>query len=161
MNTKLRKTALFGIAVTFFLSSAICAQAYHGEKEGAGERNVREKHSKLTEELGLTPEQEARLKEDRRAFMEKNKELGKKMRLKRKELKGELEKPVIDTAMVDKVINDIKELTGEKFKNRVNKIMSMKSVLTLEQFEKLQNKMKEKHRSHKRGSRNGHKNKRR
>ncbi|NQU95075.1 MAG: periplasmic heavy metal sensor [Candidatus Omnitrophica bacterium] len=154
---KLRKIALFGIAVTFFLSSAICAQAYHGEKEGAGECNVQEKHSKLTEELGLTPEQETRLKEDRRAFMEKNKELGKKMRSKRKELKGELEKPAIDTTRVGKIINDIKELTGEKLQNRVNKIVSMKSTLTPEQCEKLQSKMKKKYRSHKRSNKNGHK----
>ncbi|MCK4462870.1 MAG: periplasmic heavy metal sensor, partial [Candidatus Omnitrophica bacterium] len=106
------------------------------------------------EELGITAEQEAKLKAQREEFRDKNKKLMEKMLSKRKELKQELEKPNINRAKVDKIIADIKNLTGEKLRSRVHKIISMKNVLTQEQFEKLQKKMEEKRQAKTKRSRN-------
>lgn len=148
MKTRFRKAILLAVATTFLLSSSVYAEHSHG-REGRMEQSAREKkHEMLVEELGLTPEQETRLKQQREEFRNKNKELMEKMRSKRKELKQELEEPNIDRAKVDKIIGDIKNLTGEKLSNRVNKIISMKKILTPEQFEKLQDKMRQKRHAH-------------
>ena len=56
-----------------------------------------------------------------------------------------------------KIIGDIKDLSGEKLFNRVDKIIAMKNILTPEQFEKLQNKME----GQKRGMKKRGKNERR
>ena len=142
MKPKLKKAMLLGLAITFLLSSTLYAEHYRGEKKGAEHSNKKEISAKLVEELGITPEQEAKLKEQRKEFMGKNKELKKNMRARRKELKRELEKPNIDRVKVEKIIADINNLTGEKLKNRVDKIISMKNILTPEQFKKLRDKTK-------------------
>ncbi|PIQ89754.1 MAG: hypothetical protein COV72_01520 [Candidatus Omnitrophica bacterium CG11_big_fil_rev_8_21_14_0_20_42_13] len=153
MKTNFRKAAWLAIALVFFLSSALYAAPYNerrpgrGYDEGAsggGYGDKGEKLEQLKEELGLTPEQEAKLKADREEFKAKNIELTEKLRAKRDELKNELEKAELDTAKVYTIISDIERLTGEKLRNRVNKIISMKSTLTPEQFEKLQAKMRQK-----------------
>jgi len=110
-------------------------------REGTDHRKMEEKFDKLTEELGLTPEQETELKQQRSQFKAQKKELWGKIRAKKKELKEELEKPDVDRAKVDKIIGEIKDLTGQKLEARVNKIISMKSILTPEQFKKLKEKM--------------------
>ncbi len=150
MKTKLKKTILLVAGIIFLLSSTLYAQRDYDKREGK-ERcsvNVEGKFEKLTEELGLTAEQEAKLKEERKEFMKKNKDLMRRMRSKREELKQELEKPNIDRAKVGTIINDLKNLTGEKLESRIDKIISMKSTLTPEQFEKLQAKMKQKQHAH-------------
>ena len=141
MKTELKKAMLLGMAIAFLVSTSIYAEPYYGERKGTGGCGRMGKYDKLTRELGLTPEQETRLKEERERFANENMELTEKMRSKKEELKDNLEKPDMDRAKVDGIIDEIKNLTGEKLKNRVNKISAMKSILTLEQFEKLQQKM--------------------
>ena len=64
MKAKFKKAALLGLAVTFLLSPVLYAERPYGDKNGeacVGE----EKAGRLAAELGLTAEQEARLKEHR------------------------------------------------------------------------------------------------
>jgi len=153
MKSKFRKAVLLGVIATFLLTSSLYASHSYDDK-GEGERCARgergEKFEKLKEELGITPEQATELKEQRKEFSGKRKELRKKLREKKQGLKAELEKESINRAAVDNTIEDIKNLTGEQYKNRVDKIISMKSILTPEQFKKLQSKMREKRETHSR-----------
>jgi Spy/CpxP family protein refolding chaperone len=137
MNIKFKKAVLLGMAAAFLLGSTLHAE---GPYEGTGRRNSEKKFAELTQELGITPEQETKLKEQQEGFRAKGKRLMKNIQSRQKELKQELEKKDVDRARIDKLIEEIKDLTGEKLRNRVDKIMAMKSVLTPEQFEKLQSK---------------------
>ena len=83
------------------------------------------KFATLTEELGVTDEQEAALNEQMEQFAEKNKAVWEKMKAKKKELKDELEKPAPDRSRIDAIIGEIKELTGERLNNRVDKILAV------------------------------------
>lgn len=153
MKAKFKKAALLGLAVTFLLSPVLYAEGPYGGRNG--EASGREERcGRLAAEIGLTAEQEAKLKEHREEFRNRNKYLVEKIGSKRKELKEELEKESIDRAKVGKIIGDIKDLSGEKLFNRVDKIIAMKSILTPEQFEKLQNKMEGQKRGMKTGGRN-------
>ena len=141
MKERIKKAVLLTVAATFLLSSTL--YAYHGDKEHS--KSGREgKFEKLSDELALTAEQKAQLKAEREAFKGKQGELMAKLRAKNEELKNELEKPAVDRARVDKIISDIQSLTGEKLRNRVEKIIAMKGTLTPEQFNKLQEKMEKK-----------------
>ncbi len=141
MKARIKKAALLVIAATFLLTSAL--YAYHGDKK-CSNFDREEKFEKLSTELGLTAEQKAQLKEQRETFKDKQGELMTKSRAKNKELGEELEKPEVDRAKVNKIISDIQTLTGEKLRNRVEKIIAMKGMLTPEQFKKLQDKMERK-----------------
>ena len=141
MKTTIIKKMVPLIVIALFLSGLTANAgtfAYGNEKAAYCKKpgNI----EKISEELGLTPEQQELIKKQRAEFMEKNKDLGKRFRSKRVELKKELEKPKVDKATVDKIIADLKELTGEKLQNRVDKILSMKQILTPEQFDKLSEK---------------------
>jgi len=144
MKPKVGKVILVSVIALFLLGSELYAGSYCGDKEESKYPDKGKKFEKFNEELGLTPEQTEKLKEQRQEFSGKNKEVREKIRAKKEELKTELEKPVVNRAAVDNIINDVKNLTGEQLKSRVDKIMSMKSILTPEQFEKLQGKMREK-----------------
>jgi len=139
MKTKLKKSLLLVVATVFLFTSTV--YAYHGDKKYPKRDSKECRFEKLSEELGLTPEQQAQLEEQREAFKNKRKVLMEKMRAKNKALKEELEKPKVNRAKVDKGISDIQALTGEKLRSRVDKIIAMKGILTLEQFEKLQQKV--------------------
>jgi len=142
MKGRIKKAVLLGIAAAFLLTSPL--YAYHGDKE-CSKSGREDKFEKLSDELGLTAEQESRLKEQREAFKGRQKELMTELRAKRKELGEELNKPKENRARINKIISDIQILTGEKMQNRVDKIIAMKGTLTREQFNKLQQKMEKKH----------------
>lgn len=141
MKGKIKKSVLLVIAAMFLLTSSL--YAYHGDKE-CSKSGKEEKFEKLSDELGLTAKQNSQLKEQREAFKNRQKELMTKLRAKNKELGEELEKPKEDRTKIEKIISDIETLTGEKIRNRVDKIIAMKGTLTPEQFNKLQQKMEKK-----------------
>ena len=142
MKGRIEKSLLLVVATVFLFTSIV--YAYHGDKKYPKRDSKECRFEKLSEELGLTPEQQAQLEEQREAFKDKRKVLMEKMRAKNKALKEELEKPKVNRDKADKSISDIQALTGEKLRSRVDKIIAMKDILTPEQFEKLQQKMKKK-----------------
>jgi len=145
MKTKIKKVLVVFVASVFLVNLCLYAEAYHPKKGDKGYYEKGGKFEKFCEELGLTKEQEAQLKTQREEFKNKNNALRKKMRVKRRKLRDELEKPDVDRARVDTIIEELNDLNREKIKNRVNKILSMKNVLTPEQFKNLQDKMEKKH----------------
>ncbi|MFC1576206.1 Spy/CpxP family protein refolding chaperone [Candidatus Omnitrophota bacterium] len=156
MKTKLVKAITLAVAAVFLISSVAFAVPPEGE-EGSGKQCGRgEKIEKLKAELGLTPEQSEALKAERTEFKDKNKELRTELRAKRTALKDELQKDTINRAVVDNIINDIANLQRSKLTSRVDKIVAMKSILTPEQFKKLQAKMHEKMKERKGGKGKGH-----
>ena len=99
--------------------------------------------------LDLTPEQRDKIKTEREANMARMKESYEKMKAKKLELKSELEKPVVDKAKVSSIASELKNISAEKVDQRINSILSLKEILTPEQFKQMNAKMEEKHKEHK------------
>jgi Spy/CpxP family protein refolding chaperone len=104
----------------------------------------------ITKELNLTPEQNQQLKAQRQQTRQTARELQEKIRTKRGELREALDKKDVDRNAVNKIIADLKELQGSMLEQRVDSILKMKTILTPEQFTKLQS-------LHKPGMRKGQK----
>lgn len=146
MKTIMKK-AVTVAAVMGLILSAVPAYAYEGcymGEKGGKQYNKGEKFDKLSEELGLSAEQKELLKKDREATFAKMKELREKIQAARKELKAELDKETLDTARVNGLVAQLKDLMGQQIQARVDKVMSMKNILTPEQFKKMQQLIEEK-----------------
>ncbi|MBL7130947.1 MAG: periplasmic heavy metal sensor [Candidatus Omnitrophica bacterium] len=142
MKIKFKQAVVFaGVVAALFLSSAAYAQSVDNAAQGEM-RPRREPKQRLIEELGLTVEQQEQIKEQCSENKEKNKELREKIRSKRLELKQELEKQNIDKSKIDSLVAEIKILMGQQLEQRVESILSMKEILTPEQFEKFQQKVR-------------------
>jgi len=161
-TTRMRKIVTVSAMAIFLLSSVSYAgHSWYGNKEKeCGESKERsgksDRFEKLTEELGLSKEQSERLKAEREVFKNKNRELKENLKAKRKELKAELEKPEIDRPTVDRIIKEMSEINEMKLRDRVDKIIATKNILTPEQFGKLQEKMEEKRRAYRRDRKDHH-----
>lgn len=143
MDKKMR-LKIMAVMVAFMFS---VPGLYAGNADGQGPRQEQkeEMFEKIGAELGLTAKQSEQLKVQRKEKREERKTAGKEMRAKRKELKEELDKKEVDRAKVDTIISEISELQSSKLKEHVESILSIKEILTEEQFQKLRNKMKAKH----------------
>ena len=151
MRKKLTKISVLAIvATTLCLFSD--AYARHPGGEGEGPEGGREKRGEymqkkmdeIYDRLDLTPEQEEKIRAQRREEREKSRELMEKYRAKRGELRTELEKETIDKARVDLLIKEVTTVKQEILRQRVDRIMATREILTSEQFRKLQEMKKEK-----------------
>ena len=93
--------------------------------------------SNIAQELGLSPEQKAQLKEQRFQAKYNQVEMRNKLKLKELELRHELEKEAINQEAITGIVAELKELQGMIIEQRIDSILKMKEVLTPEQFEKL------------------------
>ena len=136
MNAKYRQVLICSVVAAMLFSSAPAhAWFFCGDSEKAMEC-TEERKEKFIKELGLTPEQEEQIKALRSGQKEKRGELWVKIQAKRLELKEELEKPTTDRARIDSIVTELKALMAEKLDQRVEGILSMKKILTPEQYEK-------------------------
>ncbi len=132
------------IAAMLMAGSPVYAGDFCGGDEGGKHfRGKGDRMEKLVSELGLTDEQRDSLKAD----MEKNRERAMAMReeikAKREELRAELDKAEVDRGKVDGIVDNLTNLYKEGMDQRVESILSMKQILTPEQFQKLQQKKEE------------------
>lgn len=143
MNAKFRQTIVYvGVIAVLFLGS----MAYAQPSGNVPERTMRHKEEKMAncvKELELTAEQQGQIKKQRNEQREKNKELRDKLRVKRTQLREELEKQDIDKSKIYGLVAEIKTLLGNQLEQRVESVLSMKEMLTPEQFKKLQEKRAE------------------
>ena len=112
--------------------------AHKGHKEGKGDKEG------FLKDLNLTPQQKDQMKADREQNAGKMKELRETTRAKRTELKAEFDKPTVDTARVNAIATELKTLEGQKVDMMVARLLSLKKILTPEQFQKMQEKMEKK-----------------
>lgn len=114
-----------------------------GEGGGPGMHEGKGKiMDRVMDEIGLTTDQQAEIKalhEGRRA---EGKDIQAKMKQTRMKLKRELDKETPNTQAINKLTTEITNLYGQKVESRVQGVLEMKKVLTREQYETLQEKMK-------------------
>lgn len=115
------------------------AYAYNTEQKTARIHQQRKAEmQRITKELKLTPEQEERLKQNRIAQHEQMKELHTAMKEQMSELKKEIGKPEINKAALEAIAQELKSLQAELVDQRIAGILTVKEVLTPEQFAKFQ-----------------------
>ena len=140
MNCTIKRTiTTISIAAFFLLASAAAFSQPMQEGEGPGGMRGRRGDrimDRLTEELGLSPEQQQQLKEQKKANNEEMKRIHEQLRDKRGALHEQLQKPVTDEAKVNKIVSEMKALQSEQLDQRINSFLGMKEILTPEQFEK-------------------------
>jgi len=145
MKTRIIKTVV-PLIVIMFIFSAAPAYGEHGHKGKRMENFI--------EKLGLTVEQQELLRQEREAHKGVAKQVHEALKNEREALRKELEKPVSNQAQIDRLTSSIKVLQSQIVDLRVEKILSMKEILTPEQFKKF-SEMTEKHREKRKQKKQG------
>jgi len=150
MNMRFKQIVVSAWVIALVFSAcSVCAQAFGEVTRGARGNKEWSEHrekmmNKLTKELKLTPEQQQQIKEQRNQQKDKSKALRDELREKRLELKEELEKQDINKGKIYLLVAEIEGLMGDQLEQRVEGVLAMREILTPEQFEKFNEKMKEK-----------------
>lgn len=100
--------------------------------------------AELFKELNLTAEQEAKLAEHRKQNRAEAEQRFTAIKEAREKLREELDKPTSDMAVVQASANTIKQSQAQMVDHRIKSILQLKEVLTPEQFQKFQEKAKDK-----------------
>lgn len=108
------------------------------DKEG---QNAGKRMGMVMDELGLTAEQKEQMQEFHKQQGEKAKAIMETVRGKQRELRDELEKYDSDMKKVGALVDDLTTAHKQMLEQRVEGVVSMKKVLTKEQFAALNEKM--------------------
>jgi Spy/CpxP family protein refolding chaperone len=143
-KTKIIKAALVFMALT------VTALAWAGNP-APGKGQIKEEAKgedkgpagRLASELNLTDAQRQKLQEGRQGRREKMQKLREAVKQKRQELKAALQNPSATRAAIEPVVAQLKALQGQLIDARVDHILTLKEILTPEQFAKMQARMKE------------------
>lgn len=146
------KTGLKSIIIVAVMASGLfCVALAHanehraGTGDNSGMRHMDDaRKDEFFKDLDLTGEQRDKVKAHREETKKEMKALHDQMRAKRLELKAELDKPAPDNAKVAAITSELKNLSGQMIDSRVNSILSLKAILTPEQFKKMSDRMEKK-----------------
>jgi Spy/CpxP family protein refolding chaperone len=124
---------IIGLAVVILAVSAVYAQTQdEGQQRGDGQKG------RIVKELNLTPEQQKKLSENRKAQRQEMEELRTAIKEKQTKLQEALKNPAVTRASVEPIANEIKSLQAQSIDHRISGIFAVKEILTLEQFAKFQ-----------------------
>jgi len=128
-----------GLIVVLFLAWPAYPRPFSGMSQGGRQREgVGED---LIGELGLSPQQVEQIKKHRGEDRLKSKVLREKLAVKTSELKEELDKKKIDKKKINNLLAEIEGMMGQQMEQHVEKIISIREILTPEQYEKLKSKL--------------------
>ena len=119
------------LVLSVFLVFAQSPMMGRGEERKGKGMQMRE----LIEELNLTPEQETKMVDLRFTHQQEIIPLQRDLQKKRIELKAELEKENPNIQLLDKLSDEISALMGKIKKARLHFLLSIKSILTKEQWQ--------------------------
>ena len=132
---------MIGLVVSLFAVSFVYAQeqtaGMHAQKQGVAKPDGEKVKEGIYKELNLTPEQQAKLEENRKAHREKTTQLRTAMMEKEKQMQQALKDPAATRATIEPLVNEIKSLQGQLIDQRVSGIFAVKEILTPEQVAQL------------------------
>lgn len=99
----------------------------------------------MLKDLNLTPEQREQLKAHREANRQAMNALRDELKAKRAELRQEISRAETDMAKLEQIKAAMKDLSGRQVDQRIDSVLSLKKILTPEQFQKMNAKMEEGH----------------
>jgi Spy/CpxP family protein refolding chaperone len=122
---------VIGLAIVFLGLSVSYAQGQ--EKYRQGGQNKKES---IFKELNLSPEQNKKLEDNRKAQEQEFSKLREAIKEKHAKLQEELKNPAVTRGAVEPLVNEIKSLQANLIDLRINGIFAVKAILTPEQFAK-------------------------
>lgn len=137
------------IAVAMMVAAAaiLPAHAFAAERDPASgapaDAHAMDRHDKgaFFEDLNLTPRQREQVKAHREEGKEKMKAVREQLRARHAELRSEMAKETVDRAKIQAIAANLKGLEGQIVDLRIASILSLKEILTPEQFRKMNAKM--------------------
>ena len=137
------RSVLVGAAMVFLMAGAACAetpgvQTQGDQAQGADQKRADAMHGRMFKDLGLSPEQEKKVEENRKAQREEMSKLRKEIVAKQEALQDALKSPSLTMESVTPAVNEIKALQGQMLDQRIRGIFAVKDILTPEQFAKFQ-----------------------
>ncbi|KPK99188.1 MAG: hypothetical protein AMJ95_00060 [Omnitrophica WOR_2 bacterium SM23_72] len=130
---KKTRFAVIGLVVFLLTTGALYAQPV-GEEKGPRDGPK----GRIVQALNLTPEQESRLEENRKAQRQEMKRLHEAVKEKHTKLQEALKNPYVTRKGVQPLANEIKSLHAQLIDSRINGIFAVKEILTSEQFARFQ-----------------------
>ena len=103
----------------------------------------RNEFNKTAKELGLTQDQIAQMKEIREQNKIKTKQIIEEIRKKDKAIDEELLKENYDRAVVNNLLQEIRQLSADMSQIRIDDKIKVRSILTQEQFSKIEQNKKD------------------
>lgn len=144
--TRSMKIVIAALIAGAFLTAGQGAYAF--DKEGKNGPDQEKKHEemfdKMTKDLNLTADQQAKLKANKEAQRAKMTQLREAMKANRAKFKEAVNKPGVTRASLEPVIAETKALESQMVDQRVDSILAIKAILTPEQFEKMHKGFEEK-----------------
>ena len=136
-----------GIIGLMLLASNVYSQPT--ERYSQGHEAMREKMKarmlEVFKQLDLSTEQEKQLKAHRNKQKEQGKGIHESIRAKREEMKIELQKQELNMAKINKINSELKSIKSKKSDHRLESILEVREILTVEQFLKFMELKKEFH----------------
>lgn len=136
------KAFALGLAAIFLITNLTYAQP--PEKQQERQERQKEKKAQLFKELGLSPQQQQNLEENRKAQHEEMGKARKAMDENYAKLRAAMNDPGVTRASVQPIVNEMKALQSKMIDGRVDGIFTVKEILTPEQFAKFQQLMEKK-----------------
>jgi len=142
-HTKIKNLFIGGCFIIFSFVFAVTVFAAEPKKIYLSERQefeqkAAEKFDKTAKELGLTQDQIAQMKEIREQNKIKTKQIIQEIRKKDKEIDEELLKENYDRAVVNNLLQEIRQLSADMSQIRIDDKIKVRSILTREQFSKIE-----------------------
>ncbi len=133
---KLRKLFVIYFSMLFVLS--FCVPAFCDT-----DKQIAERFNKTAKELGLTQDQISKMKQIREENKVKTKQIIQEIRNKDKAIDEELLKENYDRAVVNALLQEIRQLSADMAQLRIDDKIKVRSILTPDQFLKIEHNKQE------------------
>ena len=144
MRVMKKSTGITIIAVTvMFLTVGLLYAQGGPDAEAFGKPECREKSKPIVKALGLTPEQEKGLEENRQAQHQQMTKIVEALKVQKQELEQALKDYSVTRPEVEPIVTTIKSLQAQLIDQRISGIFAAKEILTPEQFVKFQELVKQ------------------
>jgi len=126
--------------LVFLLAAAPAIAQEKGEHMGPppNDQRMEAQMAEGEKAAGVTQEQHDKMKALREEFRAKQKVLMDQIKTKREALRKELDSPTPDRAKANTLAKEINDLQGQAATNRIDEVFKLRTILTPEQFQKLQ-----------------------
>lgn len=134
------------VSITFlfsFVELSFCDTSKKISSRQEFEQKAAERFDKTAKELGLTQDQIAQMKEIREQNKIKTKQIIEEIRKKDKAIDEELLKENYDRAVVNNLLQEIRQLSADMSQIRIDDKIKVRSILTQEQFSKIEQNKKD------------------
>ena len=134
---------LFGVIGFFVFAALPLAQAQNtpGPQEHAQVRHFDQRIQEIFKQIGLTDSQKKQLEVNKKQHQERMKSIWQQIKTNREALRDELMKPQMDMPKITALQDQIKILQSQIEDIKLSSILTVRTILTTEQFTKFINLM--------------------